>query len=56
MLVKDAAFKVIDQGRKAHFSKQTILEVVRAVERSATRRELINRYGMAKSTLCDCGA
>jgi len=53
MLEKDSAFKVVNDGRKAHFSKQTILEVVRAVERGATRRELINRYGMAKSTLCD---
>ena len=34
-------------------SKQTILEIVRAVERGAKRREVINRYGMAKSTLSD---
>jgi transposase len=53
MLEKDSAFKVADEGRKGHFSKQKILEVVAAVERGATRRELISRYGMAKSTLCD---
>ena len=53
MLEKDSAFKVTDEGRKAHFSKQKILEVVRAVERGATRMEMTNRYGMAKSTLSD---
>jgi len=53
MVKKDTELTVIENGSKGHFSKQTILEVVRAVERGATRRELINRYGMAKSTLCD---
>ena len=53
MLEKESAFKVTDDCRKAHFSKQKILEVVHAVERGATRREVINRYGMAKSTLSD---
>jgi len=53
MLEQDSAIKVKDEGRKPHFSKQTIIEIVRAVERGATRREVINRYGMAKSTLSD---
>lgn len=38
-------------GPGSHFSKQLIKEIVRAVERGASRRELIKRYGMAKSTL-----
>jgi transposase len=53
MLEKDAKLKIEDEIRKHHFSKQTILEVVRALERGAKRREIINRYGMAKSTLSD---
>lgn len=53
MLEQELDIKVKDGFRKPHFSKQTILEIVRAVERGATRREVINRYGMAKSTLCD---
>jgi transposase-like protein len=40
-------------GPRSHFSKQLIKEIVRAVERGASRRELIKRYGMAKSTLAD---
>jgi transposase-like protein len=36
-----------------HFDKAKIQEIVRAVERGATRSELIKRYGMAKSTLAD---
>ena len=34
-----------------HFNKQLIREIVRSVERGATRREIIDRYGMSKSTL-----
>lgn len=49
----ESEIKVKAAIRKAHFSKQTILEIVRAVERGATRREMVNRYGMAKSTLSD---
>jgi CENP-B-like protein len=36
-----------------HFSKNTIKEIVKAVERGAKRSELIKRYGMAKTTLSD---
>lgn len=36
-----------------HFDKQLIKEIVKSVERGAARRELIKRYGMAKSTLAD---
>jgi transposase-like protein len=40
-------------GSRSHFSKQLIKEIVKSVERGASRRELIKRYGMAKSTLAD---
>jgi transposase len=40
-------------GPRPHFSKQLIKEIVKSVERGASRRELIKRYGMAKSTLAD---
>jgi transposase-like protein len=53
MLQMESEIKVKAATGKAHFSKQTILEIVRAVERGATRREMVNRYGMAKSTLSD---
>ena len=39
------------EGVKGPFNKQVILQVVRSVERGATRREIIKRYGVAKSTL-----
>ena len=38
-------------GSRTHFNKQIIREIVHSVERGATRRELIDRYGMSKSTL-----
>ena len=41
------------EGVRSHFSKQLIKEIVKAVERGVSRRELIKRYGMAKSTLAD---
>jgi transposase len=53
MLEKESPLKDTDEVRKTHFSRQTILEVVRAVERGATRAEMTNRYGMAKSTLSE---
>lgn len=53
MLQKDFESRINDDGKRTHFSKQTILEVVHALERGATRREIINRYGMAKSTLSE---
>jgi transposase len=40
-------------NRKPHFSKQVIQQVVHAIERGASRGEVIKRYGMAKSTLSD---
>lgn len=51
MLEKELKIEMKNDGRKAHLSKQTILEIVRAVERGATRREVISRYGVAKSSL-----
>lgn len=53
MLQQDSDIKVRDEVKRTHFSKQTILEVVRALERGVKRREIINCYGMAKSTLSD---
>jgi transposase len=43
---------IVHQPR-GHFSKQLIKEIVKSVERGASRREVIKRYGMAKSTLAD---
>lgn len=40
-------------GNRPHFNKLLIRQIVQAVERGATRREVINRYGMSKSTLSD---
>jgi transposase-like protein len=39
------------EGVKGPFNKQIVLQIVRSVERGATRREIIKRYGVAKSTL-----
>ena len=39
------------EGIRGPFNKQLILQVVKSVERGATRREIIKRYGVAKSTL-----
>lgn len=39
------------EGIKGPYNKQVILQVVRSIERGATRREIIKRYGVAKSTL-----
>lgn len=39
------------EGVKGPFRKQVILQVVRSIERGATRGEIIKRYGVAKSTL-----
>lgn len=43
----------MERQKGRHFNKNTIREIVKAVERGATRSELIKRYGMAKSTLAD---
>lgn len=37
--------------KRPRFSKQLILEIVKSVERGATRKEIIARYGVSKSTL-----
>jgi|GEM_PF-7051049 len=42
MLQQDSDIKVRDEVKRTHFSKQTILEVVRALERGVKRREIIN--------------
>lgn len=36
---------------RVQFNKNVILQIVKSVERGATRREIIKRYGVAKSTL-----
>jgi transposase-like protein len=38
-------------GNRGQFNKQVILQIVRSVERGATRSEIVKRYGVAKSTL-----
>lgn len=40
-----------EAGNRPHFNKQIIMQIVHSVERGATRKELIQRYGMSKSTL-----
>lgn len=40
-----------EAGPRGHFNKQLIVQIVRSVERGATRREIIQRYGVAKTTL-----
>ena len=40
-------------GNRPHFNKQLIRQIVQAVERGGTRREITTRYGMSKSTLSD---
>jgi len=51
MLNKELESQCNNQGRKSHLNKKTILEIVRAVERGASRREIFNRYGIPKTTL-----
>src|SRR5260370_2648800 len=51
MLEKESKIEVKESGKKVHLSKQTILEIVRAVERGATRREVTTRYGVSKSAV-----
>ena len=52
-LKQDSNEDVRGVGNRPHFSKQVIRQIVQAVERGGTRRELTNRYGMSKSTLSD---
>jgi transposase len=42
-----------EAGNRPHFNKEIIRQIVHSVERGATRKELIHRYGMSKSTLSD---
>jgi transposase len=51
MLEKESKIERKDDGRKPHLNKQTILEIVRAVERGATRMEVTSRYGVSKSSV-----
>src|SRR3989337_1593836 len=51
MLKKDSEEVSRGVGDRPHFNKQLIRQIVKSVERGATRRELIDRYGMGKSTL-----
>jgi transposase len=51
MLNQGSENQVRNEGRKPRLNKKAILEIVRAVERGATRREVIDRYGVPKATL-----
>ena len=51
MLEKESEIKGKEPSKKVHLNKQAILEIVRAVERGATRREVTTRYGVSKSTV-----
>jgi transposase len=53
MLENESAIKDKSEDRKPHLSKQTILEIVRAVERGATRREMAMRYGASKTSISE---
>jgi transposase len=53
MLEKESKIQLKEPGRKAHLSRQMILEIVRAVERGVTRREVSSRYGVAKSSVSE---
>ena len=53
MAKNETTFEDVRTGPKGNFNRQLIKEIVKAVERGATRSELIKRYGMAKSTLAD---
>ena len=53
MTKDENALEFFRTGTRGHFSVRLIKEIVKAVERGATRSELIKRYGMAKSTLAD---
>ena len=53
MLEKESKIEVKGEVIRPHLSKQTILEIVRAVERGATRREVTTRYGVAKSSVSE---
>ena len=53
MLKKESNLSVRNAGNRPHFSKVLINQIVQAVERGATRREIISRYGMSKSTLSE---
>jgi transposase len=51
MLEKESEIQAKFQATKHRLSKQTILEIVRAVERGATRREMTTRYGVSKNSI-----
>jgi hypothetical protein len=53
MLEKESKKQTKPPTIKPHFSKQTILEIVQAVERGATRREVTSRYGVSKSSVSE---
>jgi transposase-like protein len=40
-----------EDGVRGHFNKHVIAQIVKSVERGATYREIVKRYGVAKSTL-----
>ena len=48
MLEKESEIKVKEPAKRVHLSKQIILEIVRAVERGATRREVTTRMVFPK--------
>lgn len=52
-LLEGSTAPVRGVGNRPHFNKQLIRQIVQSVERGATRKEIINRYGVSKSTLSD---
>jgi len=51
MLEKESEIKSNVSGKRAHLAKQTILAIVRAVERGATRTEMTTRYGVSRGCI-----
>src|ERR1700709_2155396 len=51
MLEKQLEVQINASGKKFHLTQKTILEIVRAVERGAARREMTTRYGVSKSSI-----
>jgi transposase-like protein len=53
MLEKESTITVKESLKRVHLSKQTILEIVRSVERGASRKEVTKRYGVSKSSVSE---
>ena len=53
MLKQESIPSIRGVGNRPHFNKQLIRQIVESVERGATRKEIINRYGISKGTLSE---